>query len=61
MGDKTTVSYRVMDLRPAIVDVVGIVVKGAKSPEQAAEIVLGHAPVRSGAIKDLAARVRADR
>jgi len=45
------VSYRVMNLRPAIADIVGIVVEGADSPEQAAEIALGQTLMRSGVRK----------
>jgi hypothetical protein len=40
-----------MNLRPAIADIVGIVVEGADSPEQAAEIALGQTLMRSGVRK----------
>jgi hypothetical protein len=50
-------SYRVVDLRSAAIDPADIIVNGAKTPEAAAEAALGVKLVRSGAKKDLVARV----
>lgn len=48
--------YQVIDLRSAIIDPEPIMIEAA-SPEKAAEKALGIHLVRSGALKDLVARV----
>lgn len=50
-------SYRVIDLRAEVIDASGHVVDGVNSPEAAAREVLQMDVVRSGARKDLVARV----
>ncbi len=51
------ISYRVVDVRNAATAPIDVIVQGARSPEEAAKQVLGHRVVRSGAKKDLVARV----
>lgn len=51
------VSYRVVDVRTNIIDAVDILIEGVNTPEEAAQRVLGQRVVRSGARKDLVARV----
>jgi hypothetical protein len=50
-------SYRVVDLRTNVIDPLDVLVEGVQTPEQAAAHVVGHRVVRSGAKKDLVARV----
>lgn len=50
-------SYRVVDLRTEIIDATGHIVDGVSSPEAAARDLLQIDVVRSGARKDLVARV----
>ena len=52
-----TLSYRVVDLRTGVIDATGHIVDGVNSPEAAARDVLHIDVVRSGARKDLVARV----
>jgi hypothetical protein len=51
------ISYRVVDLRKAVADDFDVIVEGVRSPEDAARQVLGIDVVRSGARRDLVARV----
>jgi hypothetical protein len=51
-----TTRFKIIDLRSSTV-AEEVFVDGAKSPEDAVRRVLGFEPVRSGAKKDLAARV----
>jgi hypothetical protein len=50
-------TYRVVDLRTNIIDATGRIVEGVSSPEAAAREVLQMEVFRSGARKDLVARV----
>jgi hypothetical protein len=50
-------SYRVVDVRTTVTDAIDVFVEGVQTPEQAAAQVVGHRVVRSGAKKDLVARV----
>jgi hypothetical protein len=50
-------SYRVVDLRTKVIEADEVLVEGVASPEAAAEKALGMRLVRSGAKKDLVARV----
>ena len=50
-------SYRVVDLRTEVIDATGHIVEGVNSPEAAAREVLQIDVGRSGARKDLVARV----
>ena len=50
-------TYRVVDLRTGMVDPIETLVHGVNTPEEAARKVVGHRVVRSGAKKDLIARV----
>ena len=51
------ISYRVVDLRKAVADDFDVIVEGVRSPEDVARQVLGIDVVRSGARRDLVARV----
>jgi hypothetical protein len=51
------ISFRVVDLRTDNPDAVDIIIEGVRSPEEAAQQVLGLRVVRSGSKKDLVARV----
>lgn len=46
-----------VDLRTNVIDPLDVLVEGVRTPEQAAEQVVGHRVTRSGAKKDLVARV----
>lgn len=50
-------SYRVVDLRTDVIDAMDIIIEGVTSPEDAARKALDIDVVRSGARKDLVARV----
>lgn len=50
-------SYWVVDLRTDVIDAMDIIIEGVTSPEEAARKALDIDVVRSGATKDLAARV----
>ena len=50
-------SYRVVDWRTDVIDATGHMIEGVSSPEAAARDVLGMDVVRSGATKDMVARV----
>ena len=52
-----TNEFRVIDLRSDVIEPEPLIVQGARSPELAAQSVLGEELVRSGAKKDLVARV----
>lgn len=51
------IKYRVVDLRETLQDSLDVVIENAKSPEDAASRALGLDVVRSGARKDLVAKV----
>lgn len=50
-------SYRVVDVRVGAAETAGVIITGVRSPEQAAETALELKLVRSGARKDLVAKV----
>lgn len=50
-------SYRVVDLRTDVIDAMDMIIEGVTSPEEAARKALDIDVVRSGARKDLVARV----
>lgn len=50
-------SFRVVDLRADASAAMDIVIEGARSPEEAAREALGIELVRSGAKRDIAAKV----
>jgi hypothetical protein len=51
------ISYRVVDLRSPDTESLDIMIEGARSPEDAVRQALGLEVVRSGAKRDLVARV----
>lgn len=52
-----TLTYRVVDVRDPAADALDLLVEGVNSPEEAVRQSLGVDVVRSGARKDLVARV----
>lgn len=50
-------TYKIVDLRHGLIDADAKIVEGVSTPEIAAETALGLHLVRSGAQKDLVARV----
>jgi hypothetical protein len=51
------ISYRIVDLRNDVVDDMDVIIEGVRSPEDAVRQALGIEVVRSGAKRDLVARV----